>query len=99
MEGNDIVYHIHDHILGNRVKKALKGNLEHMKNAYPCKKYHGCWKSTYWNQSFECIIPARVPGVTEIMIPAMSIVSMNIDMITKSSEHPTILIRSWCIHL
>ena len=43
------------------------------------------------------IISTGIPGVIEKIIPAMSIVSMKRAMVTMSTEHPTILMRSWCI--
>ena len=43
------------------------------------------------------IISTGIPGVIETIIPAMSIVRMKRAMVTMSSAHPTILMRSWCI--
>ena len=45
----------------------------------------------------KCVISTGIPGVIEIIIPAMFIVRMKRAMVTMSSEHPTILMKSWCI--
>ena len=59
LEGSNIVCHIHDHILGHRVKEAWKGNLEKAtlkiwRMHVPAKIIMVVGKIfAYWNQRFE----------------------------------------------
>ena len=103
LEGSNIVCHIHDHILGHRVNKAWKDNLKRQPWKY--EEFVSLQKLSWLlgkylligTRALKCIISTGIPGVAVTIIPAMSIVRMNRAMVTISSEHPTILMRSWCI--